>query len=391
MSYVRRSCNQFVWCVNYYTIAFPFCQHFFKNFSSIFNVPGAWYNRHHNQDGGNDLYMLNLGVWNAVFAVPCAVVDKYLKLASPNQLKVLLWLLRHADHGFAPREAAEATGLSEELVEEALLYWQQEGLLQSPDGVELKPAVTAPTAAVPPPEPPAPAAAVQTPVKIKPTAILTRPQKPDNAFVAKRMAEDPELSYLMQEAQCILGRLLSNGCSATLLMLRDDFGLPVDVILMLLQYAASVGKTNTRYIEKVGMDWAEEEIFSHQKAEDKLRRIAENTKAWHVVEQTLGISQRSPTSKEETLAATWVNDWRFSPALIREAYERCVDTKGQLSLSYMNGILSRWHEQGISTLQQAQEEKSRKVAARKQEAAAKSTYSIEEYERSGAFDHFNGE
>ena len=160
---------------------------------------------------------------------------------------------------------------------------------------------------------------------------------------------------------------------------------------MLLQYAANAGKTSTRYIEKVGMDWAEEEIFTHQKAEEKLRKIAENAKAWRVVEQTLGIAHRSPTAKEETLAAAWVNDWGFSPALLREAYERCVDTKGQLSLSYMNGILSRWHEQGITTLQQAQEEKLRKAAARKQESAAKSTYDIDEFERSGAFDHFNGE
>lgn len=334
------------------------------------------------------MYILNLGAWNAVFAVPCAVVDKYLKIASPNQLKVLLWLLRNADHGFETREIVEALGIKEDAVEEALLFWQQDAGLLAASGMELKPAqtsVSVPSTGTVEKEPAAP------PVKIKPAPVLTRPQKPDNAFVAKRMAESQEIAYLMQEAQCILGRLLSNGCSATLLMLHDDFGLPVDVILMLLQYAASAGKTSTRYIEKVGMDWAEEEIFSHQKAEDKLRRIAENAKAWHVVEQTLGIAHRSPTSKEESLAAVWVNDWQFSPVLIREAYERCVDTKGQLSLSYMNGILTRWHEQGITTLQQAQEEKTRKVAARKQEIAAKSTYNIDEYERSGAFDHFNGE
>lgn len=340
------------------------------------------------------MYILNLGAWNAVFAVPCAVVDKYIKIASPNQLKVLLWLLRHADHGFETKEVAEALGIPEDAVEEALLYWQEADLLTA-NGAEIKPAAAGvsplPTVPASSPAAPAPEPAPAQPAKIKPAAILTRPQKPDNAFVAKRMAESQEIAYLMQEAQCILGRLLSNGCSATLLMLHDDFGLPADVLIMLLQYAASAGKTSTRYIEKVGMDWAEEEIFSHQKAEDKLRRIAENAQAWHVVEQTLGIAHRSPTAKEETLAAVWVNDWRFSPALIREAYERCVDTKGQLSLNYMNGILTRWHEQGISTLPQAQEEKTRKAAARKQEAAAKSTYNIDEYERSGAFDHFNGE
>lgn len=341
------------------------------------------------------MYLLNLGAWNTIFAVPCAVVDQYLKIASPNQLKVLLWVLRHADHGFELKEPAQALGLSEDAVEEALLFWQQDANLLTINGVEIKPTADG-TQAIPADSPspavPAVAASVpEPPAKARPASILTRPQKPDNAFVAKRMAESEEIAYLMQDAQRILGRLLSNGCSATLLMLHDDFGLPVDVILMLLQYAANAGKTSTRYIEKVGMDWAEEEIFTHQKAEEKLRKIAENAKAWRVVEQTLGIAHRSPTAKEETLAAAWVNDWGFSPALLREAYERCVDTKGQLSLSYMNGILSRWHEQGITTLQQAQEEKLRKAAVRKQESAAKSTYDIDEFERSGAFDHFNGE
>ena len=63
------------------------------------------------------------------------------------------------------------------------------------------------------------------------------------------------------------------------------------------------------------MDWAEEEIFTHLKAEEKLRKIAENAKAWRVVEQTLGIAHRSPLPKKKTLAAAWVNDWGFSPAL----------------------------------------------------------------------------
>ncbi|WP_242846293.1 DnaD domain protein [Anaeromassilibacillus senegalensis] len=341
------------------------------------------------------MYALNLGAWNAVFAVPCAVVDQHLKLASPNQLKVLLWVLRNAGHTFEIQNITSALAISPEEVEDALLYWEQDAGLILRNGIEFKPSQVEPSASMEPPTPidlqnqsaavdPAP-----QPAK-KPAAVLTRPQKPDNAFVAKRMTESQEIAFLMQEAQSILGRLLSNGCSATLLMLHDDFGLPADVILMLLQYAASAGKTSTRYIEKVGMDWAEEEIFTHEKAEEKLRRIAENAKAWHVVEQSLGITKRSPTAKEESFAAAWVNDWHFSAAMIRQAYERCVDTKGQLSLSYMNGILTRWHDQGIGTVQQAEEEKAKKLAARKQESARKSTYNIDEYERSGAFDTFDG-
>ena len=39
-------------------------------------------------------YLLNLGAWNSVFAVPTVLVDRHLKLAGSVQLKALLWLLR---------------------------------------------------------------------------------------------------------------------------------------------------------------------------------------------------------------------------------------------------------------------------------------------------------
>ncbi len=39
----------------------------------------------------------------------------------------------------------------------------------------------------------------------------------------------------------------------------------------------------------------------------------------------------------------------FTTDMIREAYERCVNATGKLSLHYMNKILERWHKAGITT------------------------------------------
>ena len=50
-------------------------------------------------------------------------------------------------------------------------------------------------------------------------------------------------------------------------MLFDDYGLPADVILMLLQYAKSRGRDNTSYIESVGKSWADRGINSHERAQ----------------------------------------------------------------------------------------------------------------------------
>ena len=57
-----------------------------------------------------------------MFGVPNAVVDQYLKLATPSQLKVLLYLLRNNGQTVDHSEIAKALAISEELVEEAALF-----------------------------------------------------------------------------------------------------------------------------------------------------------------------------------------------------------------------------------------------------------------------------
>lgn len=332
-------------------------------------------------------YSINLGEWNSVFAVPCSVVDKHIKLAGSVQLKVLLWELRHAGENLEAQDVAAALCIDKADVNDAMLYWRETGLFAARDNV-LVPGEEVPL------KPQAPTVMKQEDLpeavpEVQQHKILSRPQKADNAFVAKRMCESTEIACLMQEAEQILGRLISNGDSATLLMIHDDFGLPADVITMLLQYVVSIGKPNMRYIEKVAMNWADEEINTHEKAEDKLRRLDESKKAWHVVEQAIGIVHRAPSAKEQAFAAVWVSDWHFSTTLIHEAYERSVDNTGKFSSGYMNKILERWKKEGITTLEQVKQEKDNRTAARKSEKPQKSTYDIDEYERSNVFDNFN--
>ena len=80
-------------------------------------------------------------------------------------------------------------------------------------------------------------------------------------------------------------------------------------------------------------------------------------KGWSSVQRLLGLERRSPTAKEAQFADRWINEWRFSEDLIREAYERNVDAKGKFSFPYMNSILERWKKEGVETLEQAQNEK----------------------------------
>lgn len=328
-------------------------------------------------------YHINLGAWHSVFAVPCELVDKHLKLAGAVQLKVLLWLLRHSDQPVDDELISNTLHIQRADVADAMLYWQECGLIVKQNETSYTPPKS-PSAAVS--ESPAPQPAPVSPQPVKtPSRVLSRPQKADNVFVAKRMMESEEIRFLMEEAQQILGRLINNGESATLLMLHDDYGLPTDVIIMLIQYAVGIGKGNLRYIEKVAINWADEEIFTHEQAEAKLRLLDERQQAWRMVEQAFSIDKRSPSQKEIEYAANWITEWKFTPELLREAYERCVDQTGKLSLRYINKILENWHRKGIHTLDQARQEQAEKAAQLPQKQVS---YNIDSFEESGVFDEF---
>lgn len=350
-------------------------------------------------------FSINLGLWNSVFAVPCALVDQHIKLAGSLQLKVLLWLLRHAGEDSSEQDISSALGANIADIKDAMSYWIETGLIAvNPETQTFSPnqAINREENGIFPEQMAVPCAneelfteeseeeklsATVGTEKVEPIAkekkekheAIHRLPKPDGLFIAERINQSKEIGFMMQESQQILGRPISPGLSSTLLMLHDDYGLPADVILMLLQYVKGCGKDNTSYIESVGRNWAQEGIFTHEKVEEKLRMLDEVSRAWRTVEQTLGISHRSPSAREEQYAKRWILEWKFSHDMLREAYERCVNSTGKLNLSYINRILERWQKHSIFTPQQAaleQEEKGNRQANEHQ-----TTYDIDEYER----------
>ncbi|MBE5713480.1 MAG: DnaD domain protein [Ruminococcaceae bacterium] len=349
-------------------------------------------------------YKMNLGAWNSIFAVPCSVVDEHIKLAGAAQLKVLLWFLRHAGENFCDEDMASALSMSPADARDSMQYWIATGIItidkesgsitpsvnetSVPFGFKLteKPTFTAKI------EPKAETlkaeiTPVEQPIEKKqsePKKPLSRPQKPDSAHLAERMVADPSIAFLMQEADNILGRMTSNADKCTLLMLNEYYGLPVEVIIMLLQYLQDMGKTNMKYIEKVAESWGDNEITTVDRAEKEIMRMTNSRTAFRLIVQTIGLEEHSPTDKELKQAERWVNEWHFTADMIREAYERCVDAKGKYIPNYVESILERWHKAHITTLEQAKAEKKPKRAKFSSESEA--TYDLEAYENSSIFD-----
>lgn len=329
-------------------------------------------------------YSFNMGMWNSVFAVPSEIVDKHLKLAGKEQLKVILWMLRHSGEDFSVETVAKATGIRDENAEEAIDYWVDAGLLAK-DGSRLLPASPGPVLSAPQERFPAPAVKETAPPDTTDDRKKTekpakkRMTRPDGVYVATRIGESPDLKFLMEETENTLGKTLSPALSSSLVQIHEDYGLPVEVIVMMIHYVKSVGKTGTSYIEAVARDWAQNEVFTVEAAESKLRELDEKNMAWKKLESVMGTYHRSPSKNEENAAFKWIYQWRMAEALLGEAYERCVDKTGKLSIAYMNKILEKWHHLDLKTLDDIK----KKDEQPKQEN--KKSYDIDELEHMNFF------
>ncbi len=305
------------------------------------------------------------------FNVPACVADKHLKLAGAAQLKALLWLLRHAADSPSSEDISKALNMNHADVCDAMQYWIEAGIVLA-DGI------AAPAAEQPEYAKPLPASA---PV---PAAELA-PIKPTAEQIAKRAKEDAEIHFMLNQAQKKLGRTIGYDSQATLLMICDTYGLPVEVLLMLIEYCVSVNKSSISYIAKAARDWGEREIDSLEKADEQIRALRRCNGLWKSLCAMTGISTPNPTSDQSKYLRRWSVELGFDIEMIYIAYEEMANHTDKISFAYMNKVLQNWYDAGIKTPEDVDKSKSEKKFApeksRKQGNGYAASYDIDEFNR----------
>lgn len=326
-------------------------------------------------------YTVENGMWRAVFATPCDIVDTHLKLIGEIPLKVLLVLLRYnGDLGVSA--LSTIVGRPEPVISEALEYLLREGLVKSPDFS---------------PSPQQSPAAEAVPKKVKREIQLDErkiaihsiaPRQVTHEEIAELAETDEAVAWLLQESQVVLGRTLRRNETATLVDLYATHGMKPDIIMMVLQYCAGIEKSKIGYIDAVAKEWIASGIETHEQAEREIKRRKEQISNESRIKRAFGIYDRNLVPYERNVLSKWFDDYGFDIPVITVAFERSVETKGKLSFAYINGILANWHEKGISTpaealreITESREKLREKYAKKTQDEAAKpSSYDLDELE-----------
>ncbi len=298
------------------------------------------------------MYKINPTKYTGVTVMPSEIAEKHLILASGNQLKIIIYAFSRAGGAFGIPEISRATGVSEEETEDALTYWKELGFILP----EEKSAEFTDTASV------------SAPVKSAEPTVVTPPKKeklpshnPSRLTydqILARMDESESVRILLNEAQLRLGRTIGTGDMSSLVLLHDYYGLPVEVILSICEFAAQKGKSsNMNYIYKIGADWSSREIDTLERADEELKAIERANTLWAEFAAAVRLPASKPTTQQEKYLSQWTEEWGFSVGMLSLAFEEMRNNTDKTSFPYMHKVLSAWHMKGIKTPEDAQQEK----------------------------------
>lgn len=282
-------------------------------------------------------YSVNLSLFRSVFAVPTDIVDKHIRLANEHQLKVLLWILRNSPENPDIDQMCSSLKMNKSDAVDYLQYWVLTGVLSDGNNNITSPSAQTETS-VP--------HVIETKAETTPI-IKTAPSKPSSMEIVARIDESPEIGHFFNEAQVKLGRTIGYEGQCTLLLLHDHYGLPAEVIFMMIDYCVSIGKTNNGYLEAVGKDWGTREIDTLDKAAEQITVLRNSNSLWKELASYAGITNPRPTMKQAEQLRKWSCDFRYGTDMILLAYEEMANHTTKFSMGYMDKVLANWYSKGF--------------------------------------------
>lgn len=307
--------------------------------------------------------------WNygqGVLVLPSTVPEAD---ATPEQLRVLLWLASDPTLFAKPAQLARLAGADREEIGDILDFWQSVGVLSNDkEAQESKKAQRKPTK----PAKPAtdtkkttsateakPAAEAKPAVEAKPAAeakpaFLARADELPNystAELSDLLEKSQSLRMLVNEAQNIWGKVFNPYEAQLLVGLSDYLRLDDEYILLLLAHSKRIGKKSLREVERYALRLVDDGVTDAAALEEFVKRTEARRTLQGKIRAMFGLGSRSFTAKESTMLDNWIS-YGYGEDIIRRAYEITVGAINEPSLPYANSILERWHSEGLDTAAQ---------------------------------------
>ncbi|MBQ3557164.1 MAG: DnaD domain protein [Oscillospiraceae bacterium] len=185
------------------------------------------------------------------------------------------------------------------------------------------------------------------------------------ADITAALAGEQSFSALADEVERRLGKKLSTPDLKTLFTLYDHLALPPEVILLIVGWCMreverKYGPGRKPFLSQIRREafrWARDGVDTAEAAEAHLKKLLSARTREGELARLLDLPNRPLVEREQKYLAAWT-EMGFDNEALRLAYEKTVMGTASKSMDwrYMNGILRRWHEKGLHTVAQIQNE-----------------------------------
>ena len=240
--------------------------------------------------------------------------------ATKDELKVLLAIKSLEDESFSAESLADTLGVSAARVKAAITLFEESSILIKTDGI-----------------------LAEVEYEFEPKANKVVDEK---KAIAKSIREN-DLYDLNRDMEEILEKTLAVREIERITSLYTQTGLSPEYILTLSAYLKT--KRNPLTVEAIVREankLIEKEIDTLEELEIFVKEKEAEIKGEMEMRRLLGIHSRALAPSERKFFKKWLHDFGYSAVIVGEAYDITVAATGKLSLSYMDSILTGWHESG---------------------------------------------
>lgn len=164
----------------------------------------------------------------------------------------------------------------------------------------------------------------------------------------KEITSNSEIEWIMSTAENYLERLLNPSDTQLIAYLYTEAGFSADLIFYLFEYCATKNKKSSQYIEKVAINWIDQNITTVEQAEKASAKYNEH---YIAVSKAFGLD-RMPAAAQQDFINKWVNEFHMTDELITEACNRTILATGKPDFKYANGILENWNKKNVKSLKE---------------------------------------
>lgn len=162
--------------------------------------------------------------------------------------------------------------------------------------------------------------------------------------------ENKGINDMLKDIEKILGRTLSTKEMEMYLGWQKEFSFPSELILLLVEYCASKGKSDYRYIEKVALTWHDMNITTMAQAQNYIKQTEDKWVKIRKILSYLGIKNNDLMKPQEEMIDKWLTTYNFDLDVIKKACNICADRLNRADFKYIDGILTNWFNNNIKTL-----------------------------------------